>query len=358
MRVLVIEPAGQLWGSERALLDMVESVADVEFAVCCPPDGPLLQELFKRGIRALPYFIAELHRKPRWRRLVAAFGVLRAIIAFRPDVLHVNQAGAYRVALSAARLLRIPVVCHVRLFEDASYLAARYPNPGRLKSIIAISSAIAEEIATFPALASIPVHKIYDAYQPVNLPEASGQRKQNLIVCAGRIAAVKGQEVLLSALAHSVTFPLGTECVIAGNGEISYVAQLKQKAPENENVAIKWLGFIEDIFSVLRSAGVLACPSHREPLGRVVFEAWNAGAVPVVFAGAGGSAEIVAAADGGLVYNEQTPECLADALSKAMTLDCAEKDRLIANGRAWMKKQCAPEPYGRAVAAVLERACD
>ena len=32
---------------------------------------------------------------------------------------------------------------------------------------------------------------------------------------------------------------------------------------------------------------VLACPSHREPLGRVVFEAWDAGAVPVVFAGAG-----------------------------------------------------------------------
>src|ERR1700758_4425205 len=81
MRVLVIEPAGQLWGSERALLDMIESVVDVEFTLCCPPDCPLLQELIKRRIRALPYFTAELHRKPRWRRLVATFGVLRAILA-------------------------------------------------------------------------------------------------------------------------------------------------------------------------------------------------------------------------------------------------------------------------------------
>jgi glycosyltransferase involved in cell wall biosynthesis len=357
MRVLVIEPAGQLWGSERALLDMIESVAEIEFAVCCPPDGPLLQELLRRGTRALPYFISELHRKSRWRRLVAVFGVLRAIFAFRPDVLHVNQAGAYRVALSASRPFHIPVVCHVRLFEDVSYLAARRPNPERLKSMIAISGAVAEEIASFPALAAIPVHKLYDAYQPVSLPETPGRRKQNLIVCAGRIAAIKGQEVLISALAHSSKFPPGTECLIAGNGESSYIARLKQKASESEDVAIKWLGFIEDIFAVLRSAGVLACPSHREPLGRVVFEAWNAGAVPVVFAGAGGSAEIVAAADGGLVYDEQTPECLAHALSKAMALECAEKDRLIANGRAWMKKECAPEQYGRAVAAVLERAC-
>jgi glycosyltransferase involved in cell wall biosynthesis len=357
MRVLVIEPAGQLWGSERALLDMIESVAGVEFAVCCPPDGPLLQELLKRRIRALPYFIAELHRKPRWRRLVAAFGVLRAILAFQPDVLHVNQAGAYRVALSAARLLHIPLVCHVRLFEDVSYLAARCPNPERLKSMIAISGAVAKEIASSPALAAIPVHKIYDAYQPVALPKATGRRKQNLIVCAGRIAAIKGQEVLLSALAHSVMFPLGTECLIAGNGESSYVSQLKKRAPESENVAIKWLGFIEDVFAVLRSAGVLACPSHREPLGRVVFEAWNAGAVPVVFAGAGGSAEIVAAAGGGILYDEQRPECLAHALAKAMALDSSERDRLIANGRAWMTKNCAPEPYGRAVAAVLEQAC-
>ena len=185
---------------------MIDSVAEIEFAVCCPPDGPLLQELLKRGIRALPYFIAELHRKPRWWRLVAAFGVLRAILVFRPDVLHVNQAGAYRVALSAARLFRIPVVCHVRLFEDVSYLAARHPNPERLKSMIAISGAVAEEIASFPALATIPVHKIYDAYRPVSLPETSGRRKQNLIVCAGRIAAIKGQEVLLSALAHSAMF--------------------------------------------------------------------------------------------------------------------------------------------------------
>jgi hypothetical protein len=37
------------------------------------------------------------------------------------------------------------------------------------------------------------------------------------------------------------------------------------------------------------------CPSHMELLGRVIFEAWDVGAVPVAFSGSGGAAEIVAA---------------------------------------------------------------
>ena len=113
-RTLIIEAAGNLRGSERALIDFVEVTSELEFAVCCPPRTPLCRELQKRHIRQLPYFVFGLHQKSRWRRLQAAIGVIRACLEFRPHVIHLNQGGAYKVTLPAARLLDLPIVAHVR----------------------------------------------------------------------------------------------------------------------------------------------------------------------------------------------------------------------------------------------------
>ena len=74
-KVLVIEAAGNLWGSERALLDLIDHMLAIELAVCCPPNRPLLSEFAKRRIRVFPHFIYGLHEKTRWSRLKAVFGV-------------------------------------------------------------------------------------------------------------------------------------------------------------------------------------------------------------------------------------------------------------------------------------------
>ena len=60
IRILIVEPAGGLWGSERALLDLIEAVPHLEIAVCCPPQTRLEAELKKRGVCVLPHFIAGL----------------------------------------------------------------------------------------------------------------------------------------------------------------------------------------------------------------------------------------------------------------------------------------------------------
>ena len=109
--------------------------------------------------------------------------------------------------------------------------------------------------------------------------------------------------------------------------------------------------------SLLQTCSVLVCPSHSEPLGRVIFEAWDAGAVPVAFSGSGGAAEIVAAANGGILYEEQTPESLAFALRDALELDQEQRARLIRNGRSWMARNCGPETYGEALSTILTGAC-
>ena len=351
MRILAIDPAGGLWGSERALLDLIASASALQFAVCCPPHTPLCAELQRRGIPVFPWFVEWLHEKPRWRRAQAALGVLRACLAFRPDAIHLNQTGAWRVALPASTLLRLPLIAHVRIFEDVAYLAERRPSPSQLRAIVAISGAVEQDLRRRSELASIPVHRLLDAFQ-LHPQSISVARHPRRLACVGRIAPIKGQELLLQAMAEAEALS-DAECWLIGDGASDFVQPLKANCPHQ----VVWCGVAANVPERLRSCSVLVCPSHREPLGRVIFEAWDAGAIPVVFAGSGGAAEVVSAADAGLIYAEQTPAALGQAIAAALALPPSEHARLIANGRAWLQANCSPRHYGQAITRVFEQAC-
>jgi glycosyltransferase involved in cell wall biosynthesis len=361
MRVLVVEPAGNLWGSERAFLDVASWLPDVALGVCCPPCRPIRSELEKVSIRTFPYFVYGLHEKSKWARLWAAIGVIRACLEFRPDILHLNQGGCYRVVLPAAILFNLPIIAHVRIFEDAAYYAKQSPDPRRLRGLIAVSRAIELELKSHPQLADIPVNVLYDAYCPSSQEESSVAvpKIDRRIGCVGRIAPIKGQDLLIETMhwlrKHGDD---KTECVFVGDGPSDYLQRMKIAAAQGPGAsAITWLGTRSDVLSILRTCGVLACPSRREPLGRVIFEAWDAGAIPVAFSASGGAAEIIAAARGGILCPEQKPAALAEALKVAFRLIEDDAARLIGNGRAWVVDNCDPKRCGESLAGLLKQAC-
>jgi glycosyltransferase involved in cell wall biosynthesis len=359
-RALVIEGSGNLWGSERALLDLLGSLHTLEVAVCCPAQMSLNGELERRQIRTLPYFMYDLHKRSRRQRLQAAAGVLRACVEFRPDVVYLNQCGSYKVTLPAATILDLPIVAHIRIFEDAAYLASKCPSPRRLRGIIAISSAVETEIRRFRQLDTIRLHRLYDGYAPSALAlqgVSAQERIVNRIACVGRLVPIKGQDLLISALCKLKETGQTGECMFVGNGEDGFVHDLRQMAARgNPSFAIQWLGFVSDVLSLLHTCSVLVCPSHNEPLGRVILEAWDAGVVPVAFSGSGGAAEIVAAAQGGILYDEQNPSSLAKALCEALELDPKGREQLVNNGRNWMFRNCDPQTYGKAISTILTNA--
>jgi len=357
-RALVVEGAGNLWGSERALVDLLAGMPAGAAAVCCPPNRPLNAELEKCAIRMFPYYVDELHRKSKWHRALAALGVLRACFEFKPEAIYLNQSGAYKVALPAATLLNIPIVAHIRIFEDVAYLARQGPNPSRLRALIAISGAISDEIRRFKELSAIPRFQVYDAYAPScgPSPEAAPKRIANRIACIGRLTPIKGQDMLIPALRLIKDRKQTVDCVIAGQGSEDFVGALKQAAAD-AGVSIRWLGFVHNVVALLESCAVLVCPSRREPLGRVILEAWEGGTVPVVFSGSRGAAEIVTAARGGILYDRQTPESLAAALQEALNLDPTRSAELVSNGRSWMATNCNQRTSSKAVMRVISGAC-
>jgi glycosyltransferase involved in cell wall biosynthesis len=364
IRVLVVELAGSLWGSERALLDLIKHLSQMEVAVCCPPERPIIRELENLSVHILPYYVFETHKKSGWHRLWAAIGVLRACIEFQPDVIYLNQVGAYKVALPAATLMNLPVVSHVRMHGDVDHIAKLKPNPNRLRALIAISKAIEQEIKQIDELKSIKTCHVYDLYAPFITHSYQSlittTKNRNCIACIGRIEPTKGQNILINSLSLPGIFNRKVELLIAGTGEEHYLQELKQYESKLRDCgnSIRWLGTQYNVLPLLQMCSVLAVPSYREGLGRVIFEAWDAGTFPVVFAGAGGAAEIVAACKGGILYSEQTPECLGHALHMALELDTDAVARFVTNGRLWLAKNCDPENYSSVISRILLGACE
>lgn len=141
-----------------------------------------------------------------------------------------------------------------------------------------------------------------------------------LILGLGRLHENKAFDVLLEALARVPNAYLW----IAGEGPLR--GELEKMA---ENLAVKprvrFLGWRDDVASLLRAADIFCCPSRHEPLGNVVLEAW-AQSVPVVAADSYGPGTLIE----NMVSGVLAPVDDAVLLSKAIR-SVIKDDRLRAD---------------------------
>ena len=356
-RLLTLDPAGLLWGSERALLDFIGDIPGFEAACCCPPETPLIEKLNACNVACFPTFQPNLHLRGMGARLWALYGLLRAILACRPDVLHINQAGATRIALLACRVFRIPCVVHVRLQEDVEYLNALRPSPKFLKRLIAISQPIADLLKEQPNLEKIPCTMLMDAYRLTGAGTAIERAPTRWdFVCVGRFSASKGQDVLIRAMDQLRQTGISASLVFVG--EINDCAVKVQQLVRDLKLesAVDFVGHQDEVGNYLTQARWLICPSGYEPLGRVLFEAWDHGIPVVAGTCSGGAATSVAASGGGLLFAEWTADSLADCLAKAMSTDARVADQMANKGRTWLGRAANPTRYAAAMANLLQDA--
>jgi glycosyltransferase involved in cell wall biosynthesis len=112
---------------------------------------------------------------------------------------------------------------------------------------------------------------------------------------------------------------------------------------------VRFLGWREDVASLLASADMLVCPSRHEPLGNVILEGWAQGRPVVAAASLGPSALIQQGYTGLLVP-------VGDPVSLAAAIDQVARNRrlageLAANGHAAYAAEFTQE---RVVARYLE----
>lgn len=256
--------------------------------------------------------------------LLTPLRLAREIRAFRPHIVlsWMNRA----TARMPPRLLAGGYVHAARLggYYDLSYYR-------RCDHLIGNTQAIVDYIRKggWPAERVHYLPNFVDATPrpPLDRARFDTPRGLPLALALGRLHENKGFDVALEALARVPDLYLW----IAGEGPLAEAlkAQARHLAVMPR---VRFLGWRDDVASLLATADMLICPSRHEPLGNVVIEAW-AHRCPVIAAASDGPRGLIAAGRDGLLVQVGDAEALAAAMHRVAD-DRALAAALAATGRA------------------------
>jgi glycosyltransferase involved in cell wall biosynthesis len=156
---------------------------------------------------------------------------------------------------------------------------------------------------------------------------------ESLITSVGRMTPQKGFDNLLKAFPRILEAVPDSRLLIIGDG---YMRDELESLAKREGVAERTLfpGFLNDeqMISALKSSNVVVVPSRFEPFGITALEAMAAG-TPVVVAGVGGLAEIIADRVDGIQVDPNKPESIAEGVVRMLS------DARMASGFARRAKE-------------------
>lgn len=327
LRVLFVNPGRDLGGAERSLLLLLYSLRTkgVDPTVALFGDGPFATRLLSLGIRtAFLDVTGMVRRASRYRSqglvetallslqaLPTVVRLARLARQLSVDVVHTNGLKAHILGGLAGRLIRRPVVWHLRDFLPGG-LSGRVLRRGA-RSLPALVFTVSDAVtADLQALGppKVPIVKLYDPIDIIRFEPgvSTNHMREELFLGAetplvGMVAHLtpwKGHDDFLR-IARIVgdAMPQARFLVAGGpiyetEGHSGYAESLRTRAGElGLGGKVIFLGSRDDVPKILASLDVLVhCPTAPEPYGLVVVEAMAAQR-PVVAANAGGIPEIV-----------------------------------------------------------------
>jgi glycosyltransferase involved in cell wall biosynthesis len=320
IRVVYLDHCARLSGAELALLRLLPALTDIDRHVILGEDGPFLAALNGRGFSTEVLPLGESARNLRKERTsirgVSGLALLasarhvrvlaRRLRVLKPDLIHTNTLKAAVYGLAAARIARIPAICHLRDRIDSDYLpptavrALRVYIPRMCDAVIANSAATLATLHVRNAgllRPVVPSFVIYDPYDPNLSPEGQPHESRPFTIAfVGRIAPWKGQLIFVEAFAKAFGGgdAIGLIVGAALFGEDKYEQEVRCRIDTlGLSERLKMLGFREDVPQILRQVDCLVHASILpEPFGQVVLEGMAQG-LPVIASNAGGPAELV-----------------------------------------------------------------
>jgi glycosyltransferase involved in cell wall biosynthesis len=138
-------------------------------------------------------------------------------------------------------------------------------------------------------------------------------RDPALVVAAGRLAPVKGFDLLLEAFARAAARRPELRLEIYGEGEARAALEAQAEALALQG-RVRLRGYAVSLPEALAGAGLMVVPSRREGFGNVVVEALAAG-TPVLATDCAGPAALLAETPGaGRLVPLEDPGALAEAM--------------------------------------------
>jgi len=343
MKVLFLNPAGELGGAERSLLDVMASLRamapDAKIALLAGSPGPMLDAAERLGVSVhllpLPDRLAELGdsnlatASPFARLRFAARGsdlvayaarFAKLVRSLSPDVMHSNGLKMHLVS-AAFRPRSIPLVWHIRDFLGARPVSARLVRVASRRAHLAIanSHAVGEDVrALAPGLEVRVMHNAIDTdifspegpIAPLDALSIDGRPPSRVAPLGQRVLRIgligayarwKGHDVFLDAaakLSERTDLPplrfyvVGSPIYATGSSGQYSVEELREMAVARGLTNVVFVPFQRDPADTYRALDIVVHASTRpEPFGRIIVEAMASGR-PAVVSQAGGAVEL------------------------------------------------------------------
>jgi glycosyltransferase involved in cell wall biosynthesis len=359
MRVVYLNPCGQMGGAEISLMDVLESMRAAErsweFWLVLGEDGPLVQKAEAAGVRVVvapfPKALARLGDSGSgpagalWSCFQAVAGTIRYVSQLRqtlrklqPDIVHSN--GFKMHILGAwANPGNAHVIWHIRDYVSTRPLMKRLLRwqASRCTAAIGNSLSVARDIQNVcgPQLETLCIYNAIDLkrYSPrgeqVDLDSLAGlQPAPSDSVRLGLVATLahwKGHAVFLRALAR-LPKDLPFRAYVIG-GPIYQTENSQRTVWDLRELAARlgitdrvgFTGYIADAAGAMRSLDILVHASTQpEPFGRVIAEGMACGRA-VICSAAGGAEELISEDVDALAHTPGDDAALAARIAELAT---------------------------------------
>jgi glycosyltransferase involved in cell wall biosynthesis len=357
-RILFVSYTAEWTGPTNSLLLLVRHLKDrFDLSVVMPGRGVFHERLAAEGVR--PYTVPSLGKG-------AIPTLARLIRDQRIDLVYGNDAsGASRNALIAAKLRRVPFICHLRAMAREDDWRGR----GFLRfadAAVAVSDACARSHARFvPRRAMHVVHNGIDL--PGGEPGEGGAARQHLLEVAGlpadtfammtvgHLGARKSQQDLVRAMAWIGEAAPEARLVVIGrlDRDPEYTAATRDLA-RSLGVAdrIRFLGLRQDVTRLLAGADLYVHAAIADPHPRAVIEAMGARLAVVSYA-VDGITETVLDGRTGCLVAPGSIEPLADAVV-GLIREPARRAEMGRKGRARALSDFTAETTAVRVGEIIE----
>jgi glycosyltransferase involved in cell wall biosynthesis len=252
--------------------------------------------------------------------VAAFFSLLRIIRRERPHIVHTHTSKAGILGRWAARLCCVPIIVHTphghvfwgyfnswqtKLFISLERCAARITT-----AIVTLSPQEKEDHLRFhiaPEEKFTVIHSGVDLgkfrselYQPLETRALMDIPTDGTVIAtAGRLTAIKGQDVLIRAVSELIRRGEKIFLILLGEGERRHeLEELTLQLGISEKV--RFFGWRPDVARILAACDIFCFPSLNEGMGKALIEAMALGK-PVVASDIGGMRDIIRPGGNGLL---------------------------------------------------------
>ena len=287
----------------------------------------------------------------------------------KPDAVHISNALLAGIAGRIRSELSVPIVCTLQ--DEDGWLDSMDPPYGQLcwdaiasqssdiDAFIAVSDYYADAFAKRAGLPREKVHTVHIGINIENYTQSDRSQDPAVIGFLSRMSHALGLDTLVDAfmiLKREEAFKairLRLAGGVVGEDHRLIAGQKKRLAAAGflDDVDFIVAFDIESRISMLRSLTVLSVPVRAPAaFGTYVIEALASG-VPVVLPESGAFPELVRETQGGVLYQPNTAEALADAWRRLLN-DKDELMRLGQNGRNAIRENFNSEKMATGIADI------